>query len=405
MPVYVWKGRTMAGETQAGEVTFDRQEEAVEFLRKKRVLVTSLKEKPKGLSFKLPVGGGGVSTKDMAIFTRQFATMISAGLPLVQCLDILAAQTARPHFAKVIADVTREVEAGSTLADALGKNKRVFDDLFRNMVQAGEAGGILDDILKRLAQYIEKADALKRKIQGAMIYPAVVMLVALGATTFMLLFIIPTFAKMFSDFGGELPLPTKIVLGASNLLRQWGWIGALGIVGGVVGLKKWYTTDIGQKKIDGFLLKLPVLGDVLLKGSVARFTRTLGTLITSGVPILSGLEITARTAGNRVISDAILMARASIREGETVAAPLKQSNVFPPMVVQMISVGEQTGALDEMLTKIAVFYEAEVDQAVENLTSVIEPIMIVLMGGIVGGMVVAMYLPMFKLIQVVAGGN
>jgi len=405
MPTFVWKGRTMAGETQAGEVSFERQEEALDFLRKKRILVTSLKEKSRGFKIALPSGGGGVSTKEMAIFTRQFATMISAGLPLVQCLDILASQTAKPAFAKVIADVTREVEAGSTLADALGKNKKVFDDLFRNMIAAGEAGGILDDILMRLAQYIEKADALKRKIQGAMIYPAVVLFVALGATCFMLIFIIPTFAKMFTDFGGELPLPTAIVLGMSKFLRTFWWVMGLIITGVVIGLQKWYKTDLGQKKIDGFLLKMPVLGDVLLKGAVARFTRTLGTLISSGVPILSGLEITARTAGNRVIADAILMARASIREGETVGAPLKQSGVFPPMVVQMISVGEQTGALDEMLTKIAVFYEDEVDQAVENLTSVIEPVMIVLMGGIVGGMVVAMYLPMFKLITVVAGGH
>jgi len=402
MPVYVWKGRTMAGEAQAGELTFERQEEAVDFLRKKRIMVTSMKEKPKGFNFKMP-GGGGVSTKDMAIFTRQFATMISAGLPLVQCLDILAAQASKPAFGKVIADVTREVEAGSTLADALGKHKKVFDDLFRNMVQAGEAGGILDDILMRLAQYIEKADALKRKIQGAMIYPAVVLCVALGATAFMLIFIIPTFAKMFTDFGGELPLPTAIVLKMSEILRNFWWVGVGGIIGTVVGLKKWYTTDQGQLRIDAFMLKMPVLGDVLLKGSVARFTRTLGTLISSGVPILSGLEITARTSGNRVISDAIMQARSAIREGETVGAPLKASNVFPPMVVQMITVGEQTGALDEMLTKIAVFYESEVDQAVENLTSVIEPIMIVVMGGIVGGMVVAMYLPMFKLISVVSG--
>jgi type IV pilus assembly protein PilC len=402
MPVYVWKGRTMAGESQAGEVSFERQEEAMDFLRKKRIMVTSMKEKSRGLKLPFPQGGG-VSTKDMAIFTRQFATMISAGLPLVQCLDILASQTAKPAFARVIADVTREVESGSTLADALGKHKKTFDDLFRNMVAAGEAGGILDDILLRLAQYIEKADALKRKIQGAMIYPGVVLTVAMGATAFMLIFIIPTFAKMFTDFGGELPLPTKIVLEMSNALRAYWWVAVLVIVAAVVGIRKWYTTDIGQKKIDQFLLKMPVLGDVLLKGSVARFTRTLGTLISSGVPILSGLEITARTSGNRVISDAILQARAAIREGETVGAPLKASNVFPPMVVQMISVGEQTGALDEMLTKIAVFYEAEVDQAVENLTSVIEPVMIVVMGGIVGGMVVAMYLPMFKLISVVSG--
>jgi type IV pilus assembly protein PilC len=402
MPVYVWKGRTLAGETQSGEIEVQRQEDVTEVLRKRRILVSSVR--PKAGGFSLPkLGGPGVTTKDLAIFTRQFATMISAGLPLVQCLDILAKQASKPSFGRVIAEVTREVEAGSTLSDALGRHRTVFDDLFRNMVAAGEAGGVLDEILMRLATYIEKADALKRKIQSAMVYPAVVLTVALGATAFMLIFIIPTFAKMFADFGGELPLPTKIVLVLSNLLQHFWWVGLLLIVVGVVAFQRYYATENGRRVIDALMLKLPVLGDVLLKGSVARFTRTLGTLIASGVPILSGLEITARTAGNKVISEAIMTARASIREGETVSAPLKSSGVFPPMVVQMISVGEQTGALDEMLTKIAVFYEAEVDTAVDTLTSIIEPVMIVVMGGIVGGMVIAMYLPMFKLINVVAG--
>ena len=404
MAVYIWKGRTLAGEAQTGEIEVARQEEALEVLRKKRILVTSLRPKSAGLA--LPkFGGPGVSTKDLAIFTRQFATMISAGLPLVQCLDILAKQASKPAFGKVISETTREVEAGSTLSDALGHHKNVFDDLFRNMVAAGEAGGVLDEILMRLATYIEKADALKRKVQSAMVYPAVVLSVALGATAFMLIFIIPTFAKMFTDFGGELPLPTKIVLIMSDVLVNWWWAGVLGIVVGAVALKRYYATEDGQRRIDGLLIRMPVLGDVLLKGAVARFTRTLGTLIASGVPILSGLEITARTAGNKVIAEAIMNARASIREGETVSAPLKASGVFPPMVTQMIAVGEQTGALDEMLTKIAAFYEAEVDTAVDTLTSIIEPVMIVVMGGIVGGMVVAMYLPMFKLINVVAGGN
>mgnify|MGYP001581470309 CR=1 FL=1 len=404
MPVFVWKGRTLAGESQTGEIEVGRQEEAVELLRRRKILVTALS--PKSAGFKMPkLGGSGVSTKDLAIFTRQFATMISAGLPLVQCLDILAKQSSKPSFGRVIGEVTREVESGSTLADALGKHKNVFDDLFRNMVAAGEAGGVLDEILMRLATYIEKADALKRKIQGAMIYPAVVLSVALGATAFMLIFIIPTFAKMFTDFGGELPLPTKIVLGLSGLLKSFWWVIALLIAALVVGFQRAYRTENGRRQVDGMMLRIPVLGDVLLKGSVARFTRTLGTLIASGVPILSGLEITARTAGNKVIAEAIMTARASIREGETVSAPLKTSGVFPPMVVQMISVGEQTGALDEMLQKIAVFYEAEVDSAVDALTSIIEPVMIVVMGGIVGGMVIAMYLPMFKLISVVAGGN
>ena len=297
------------------------------------------------------------------------------------------------------------MEAGSTLSDALGKHRGVFDDLFRNMVAAGEAGGVLDEILMRLATYIEKADALKRKVQSALVYPAVVLTVALAATAFMLIFIIPTFAKMFMDFGGELPLPTKIVLILSDILVHWWWVAILAIVAGVLIFQRYYATENGQRTVDGFMIRMPVLGDVLLKGSVARFTRTLGTLIASGVPILGGLEITARTAGNKVIAEAIMSARASIREGETVAAPLKASNVFPPMVTQMIAVGEQTGALDEMLTKIAVFYEQEVDTAVDTLTSIIEPVMIVIMGGIVGGMVVAMYLPMFKLINVVAGGN
>jgi type IV pilus assembly protein PilC len=391
MAVFVWKGRTLAGEAQTGEIEVGRQEEALEALRKKRILVTSLRPKTGG--FKLPkLGGSGVTTKDLAIFTRQFATMISAGLPLVQCLDILAKQASKPSFGRVITETTREVEAGSTLSDALGKHRDVFDDLFRNMVAAGEAGGVLDDILMRLATYIEKADA-------------VVLTVAMGATAFMLIFIIPTFAKMFMDFGGELPLPTKIVLIFSDILVHWWWAALLAIVAGVVALQRFYSTENGMRAVDGFMIKMPVLGDVLLKGAVARFTRTLGTLIASGVPILGGLEITARTAGNKVIAEAIMSARASIREGETVAAPLKASGVFPPMVTQMIAVGEQTGALDEMLTKIAVFYEAEVDTAVDTLTSIIEPVMIVIMGGIVGGMVVAMYLPMFKLINVVAGGN
>jgi type IV pilus assembly protein PilC len=404
MPVFMWKGRTLAGEAQSGEIEVNRQDEVVELLRKKKILVTSVR--PKGGGFALPkLLGSGVGTKDLAIFTRQFATMISAGLPLVQCLDILAKQTPKPSFARVIAEVTREVEAGSTLADALGKHKTVFDDLFRNMVAAGEAGGVLDEILMRLATYIEKADALKRKVQGAMVYPGVVLTVALGATAFMLIFIIPTFAKMFTDFGGELPLPTKIVLWMSKTLQTFWWAMLLVLAGIVIFLQRYYSTENGRRVMDGLMLKMPVLGDVLLKGAVARFTRTLGTLIASGVPILAGLEITARTAGNKIISEAIMTARASIREGETVAAPLKASGVFPPMVVQMITVGEQTGALDEMLTKIAVFYEAEVDTAVDTMTSIIEPVMIVVMGGIVGGMVVAMYLPMFKLVSVVAGGK
>jgi type IV pilus assembly protein PilC len=405
--VYLWKGRTTAGEIQTGELTFDSQDEVLAALRKKRIIITSVREKPRDLKFTLPKIGSGVSTRDLAIFTRQFATMINAGLPLVQCLDILSKQTEKEDFRAVIAQTMRDVEAGTTLAEALAKkeNNKVFDELFVNMVEAGEAGGILDDILQRLATFIEKAEALKRKIQGAMVYPAVVMTVACLATAFMLIFIIPTFARMFTAFGGDLPLPTKIVMGLSSFLRSYWWVMLGGIVGSIVMIRRYYTTEQGHMQIDKLLLRVPVLGDVIRKGAVARFTRTLGTLISSGVPILTGLEITARTAGNRVVQEAIMAARASIREGETISAPLKQSNVFPPMVVQMISVGEETGALDDMLTRIADFYDSEVDTAVDALTSLIEPVMIVFMGAVVGGMVIAMYLPMFKLINVVAGGH
>ncbi len=402
MATFVWKGKTLSGASQAGEVTFDTQEEVLNYLRKKKVVITSIQEKPKQL--KLGVGlRKKVSTKDLAVFTRQFATMINAGLPLVQCLEILSKQTEKAGFKKIISDVMHDVETGSTLAESLGKHKQVFDQLFVNMVEAGEAGGILDDILMRLATYIEKAEALKRKVKSAMMYPTVVLVVALGATTFMLLFIIPTFAKMFSDFGGQLPLPTRIVLGMSNVLRDYWWALGGGILALVIGLRAYYRTDGGRTVIDRFQLRIPILGEVLRKAAVARFTRTLGTLIKSGVPILTGLDITARTAGNKVISESVLKTRASIREGETLATPLRQCEVFPAMVVQMIAVGEETGALDEMLKKIADFYDDEVDTAVDTLTSVIEPVMIVVMGVMVGGMVVAMYLPMFKLVSVVAG--
>ncbi|HTK69045.1 MAG TPA: type II secretion system F family protein [Candidatus Eisenbacteria bacterium] len=407
MPVYLWKGRTTAGDIQTGELTFETQDEVLAALRKKRIIITSVREKPRDIKFTLPKIGSGVSTRDLAIFTRQFATMINAGLPLVQCLDILSKQTEKEDFRAVIAQTMRDVEAGTTLAEALAKkeNNKVFDELFVNMVEAGEAGGILDDILQRLATFIEKAEALKRKIQGAMVYPAVVMTVACLATAFMLIFIIPTFARMFTAFGGDLPLPTKIVMGLSSFLRSYWWVMLGGIIASIVMLRRYYSTENGHMQIDKLLLRVPVLGDVIRKGAVARFTRTLGTLISSGVPILTGLEITARTAGNRVVQEAIMAARASIREGETISAPLKQSNVFPPMVVQMISVGEETGALDDMLTRIADFYDSEVDTAVDALTSLIEPVMIVFMGAVVGGMVIAMYLPMFKLINVVAGGH
>lgn len=402
MLTYAWQGRTAGGQVVSGEYAANSRNELMAQLRKKKIIVTSIKEKPKELKLKLPFGDR-ISTKDQAVFTRQFATMINAGLPLVQCLDILSRQLDKPTFREVTKKVMTDIEAGATLSESLAKHPKAFDDLYVNMVNAGEAGGILDTILMRLAEYIEKIEALKRKVKGAMIYPAVVMFVALGATLFMLMFIIPTFAKMFADFGAELPLPTQIVLGLSTFVRKFWWVMGLGSIAAVIGFKKYYKTDKGVHVVDKIMLKLPVLGDVMRKGSVARFTRTLGTLVSSGVPILDGLEITAKTAGNVIIKDAIMEARVSIREGETISAPLRSSNVFPPMVVQMITVGEETGALDEMLTKIADFYDDEVDTAVEALTSVIEPVMIVFMGLIVGGMVIAMYLPIFRMVNVIAG--
>jgi len=399
---FLWKGRTPAGEVLSGELVAEDKQELIAQLRKRRILITSVAPKT-AVNRELRLKPPRVTTRDQGVFTRQFATMINAGLPLVQCLNILGQQCDNPYFKKVILDVMSGVESGSTLAESMAKHPGVFSKLYVNMVGAGEAGGVLDTIFQRLAVYLEKAEALRRKVKGALTYPAIVLFVACGATTFMLLFIIPTFAKMFTDFGGELPMPTKIVLMLSGLLQHWWWAGAASIVGGVIGFKAYYKTDDGHLVMDRLFLRVPVLGSVIRRAAVARFTRTLGTLISSGVPILEGLEITARTAGNAVVEQAIMKTRGSISEGNTIAEPLKACDVFPPMVVQMIAVGEQTGALDEMLSKIADFYDDEVDAAVEQLTSVIEPAMIVIMGVVVGGMLVAMYLPMFKLVTVISG--
>jgi type IV pilus assembly protein PilC len=403
MATFVWKGRTPAGEEMSGEYTCDDKQELVAYLRKRKIIITNIREKAKDIQINFGFKQK-VKTKDLAIFTRQFATMVNAGLPLVQCLDILATQTEKEHFRKIINTVMTDVEAGSTLAEALAKQP-AFTSLFVNMVDAGESGGILDVILNRLAVFLEKMEKLARKVRSAMTYPTIVFMVATGATTFMLLFIIPTFAKMFSDFGGELPAPTRFVLGISRFLRSYWWLLIGGIVGIIFGFRAYYKSTSGRFNVDTALLKIPVLGSVIRKASVARFTRTLGTLVSSGVPILNGLEITAKTTGNAVVEKAVLQTRQSITEGNTISDPLKECNVFPPMVVQMIAVGEQTGALDEMLGKIADFYDDEVDTAVEALTSIIEPVMIVVMGVLVGGMLIAMYLPMFKLITVVSGGN
>jgi type IV pilus assembly protein PilC len=397
---YIWKGRTSGGEVKSGELSLASRAAVLAHLRKHRITPTSVREKPKGISINLP-WTGKVSIKDLAVFTRQFATMVNAGLPLVQSLEILSKQAEQPHFKEIIEAVTADVESGSTLHEAMAKHPKAFDRLFTNMVGAGEAGGILDDILQRLASYIEKADSLRRKVKGAMTYPAVVGVVATAVTVFMLTAIIPTFAKMFSDFGQTLPAPTRIVLVMSDIVRGYWWLILAVVAATVVGLRKYYKTNAGRHVIDRAILRIPVLGDVMRKAGVARFTRTLGTLVTSGVPILNGLEITANTAGNVIISDAVMATRQSIGQGETIARPLAESEVFPPMVVQMIAVGEETGALDDMLVRIADFYDDEVDTAVSSLTSIIEPVMIVVMGAIVGGMVVAMYLPMLNLVNVV----
>ncbi len=337
--------------------------------------------------------------RDIVIFTRQFSTMINSGLPLVQALDILATQSENPALKDVTRQVVFDVESGNTVADALRKHPKAFTELYVNMVAAGEAGGILDTILMRLAVFMEKNDALVRKVKGAMIYPGVIMSVAAIAITVLLIFVIPTFQSMFESAHIALPLPTRIVIGLSHALKTYWWVVLGGAVGGVFMLRRYYATPSGKLAIDRLMLKAPVLGDVLRKSAVSRFTRTLGTLISSGVSILDGLEITAKTSGNRVIQDAIMESRASIAGGETIAAPLKKSQVFPPMVISMISVGEQTGGLDEMLTKIADFYDEEVDAAVSGLLALMEPVMIVFLGVVVGGMVIAMYLPIFDMVN------
>jgi len=399
---YIWKGRTAKGDVLSGEYQCEDRKELGEYLRKRRITITSMKKKPKEIQLGF-LKKKGVGVKDLSVFTRQFATMVNAGLPLVQCLDVLGRQLDKPHFKVVVQQVTSDVEGGSTLAEALDKHPRVFSDLYVNMIAAGEAGGILDVILGRLAVFLEKADALQRKVKGAMTYPTIVLTVAGGACIFMLLFVIPVFAKMFSDFGGTLPAPTRIVMGISNFLQAYWWALAGSAAALTFAFNRYRATPGGRMQTDKLALRIPVLGTVLRKSAVARFTRTLGTLIGSGVPILQGLEITAKTAGNSVIQKAINQTSKSISQGDTIAMPLKESGVFPPMVVQMIGIGEQTGALDEMLAKIADFYDDEVDAAVEALTAAIEPLMIVLMGTMVGGMLVAMYLPMFKMSSIVGG--
>jgi type IV pilus assembly protein PilC len=398
MAVFTYQGRGSAG-TMTGEIEASDRTAAVGELRKRAILVTKIQERAGGKS--PSKAGGKVKDKEMAIFTRQFSTMIDAGLPLVQCLNILAEQSESTNLRAVTDRVARSVEQGSTLADALRRHPRTFDDLFTNMVEVGESGGILDVVFQRLASYIEKAAALKRKVKGAMIYPASIMGVAALVVIFMLTFVIPTFTKMFKDLGADLPLPTQVVVWLSEFVRTYILLIIAAIVGCVFALRAYYRTEKGQSTIDALLLKIPVMGSLIRKVAVARFTRTLGTLVSSGVPILEGLRITARTAGNKVVEKAVLQCRAAVTAGKTLAEPLKASGVFPPMVIQMISVGEQTGALDAMLSKIADFYDDEVDTAVSAMTALLEPMMIVVLGVLIGGLVVAMYLPIFKLVTLV----
>src|SRR3954462_9806957 len=396
MASFTYTARALNGDLRTATIDAKSRDEGIGQLRKQRLSVVKIDE-----DSKKKAGRGSIKMRDVVIFTRQFSTMINAGLPLVQALTILADQTDNKALSEITRKVVFDVESGHTVADALAKHPKAFTSLYVNMVSAGEAGGILDTILMRLATFLEKNDKLVRKVKGAMIYPSVIMAVAAIAVVTLLLFVIPVFENMFSSVGLALPLPTRIVIGASRFLKGYWWMVGAVIIVVVYAFRKYNATSNGKLVVDRFLLRMPVLGDVLRKSAVSRFTRTLGTLISSGVSILEGLEITAKTAGNRVISDAIMMSRSSIAGGDTIAQPLQKSKVFPPMVISMIAVGEQTGGLDEMLSKIADFYDEEVDAAVSNLLSLLEPIMIVFLGVVVGGMVVAMYLPIFDMINAV----
>lgn len=402
MPNYQWKGKTRGGEEVAGVLVADTKDAVVNMLRAKQIQVTSVTEK--GKEFSLPKFGGGVSQKEIAVFTRQFSVMIDAGLPLVQCLEILGQQQPNREFQKTLFAVRSDVEAGSSLADALRKHEKVFDNLYANMIAAGEAGGILDTILQRLSQYIEKAVKLTSQVRSAMIYPIAVIVIAVGVVTIILWKVIPTFAVLFTGLGAELPLPTQITIMASNFLASYAVFILIGIALTIFALSSYHKTYKGRRVLDGIMLKLPVLGLLLKKIAVARFCRTLGTLTASGVPILDGLEITARTAGNSIVEDAILHTRKAIEEGRTISEPLRDTDVFPPMVVQMIAVGEDAGSLEQMLSKIADFYDEEVQTTTEALTSLIEPLMIAFIGIVIGGIIVSLYLPMFSIYSTISGG-
>jgi type IV pilus assembly protein PilC len=400
--IFEWSGKTSKGLIESGEMTANSKDDVITQLRRKNITPTLVKPKEKKPLFGGLSLGGGVNDKDIVIFTRQFATMIDAGLPLVQALDILSTQVENKFLAKTLVTIKGDVESGSTYADALKKHPKAFTDLYANMVAAGESGGILDTILNRLAAYIEKAMKLKKKVKGAMVYPIVVSSIAILCIAVIMIFVVPTFSKMFTQMGGTLPLPTLLVIKLSKFLAGiGGMLLGLTLIGAAVGFKQIRKTEKGQAVTDKMFLKLPIFGILLRKVAVAKFTRTLGTLISSGVPILDGLEITAKTAGNKVIEYAVMDVRSAVSEGKTLAEPLMKSKVFPPMVTHMIAVGESTGALDSMMNKIADFYDDEVDNAVSNLTAMMEPMLMVFLGGSVGFIVIAMYLPIFKLITLI----
>ncbi len=394
--VFIWEGKTRQGAVQKGEIAANSKEDVMALLRKQNIQPISVTAKPKQIS--ISFGTPKVTDKDIVIFTRQLATMIDAGLPLVQCLDILGQQTTAVALSKVVVQVRQDVESGSTFAEALKKHPKVFDNLYCNMVAAGEAGGILDTILQRLAAYMEKFAKIKGQIKSAMIYPSVILFVAVAVVSLLLVVVVPMLANIFKEAGQTLPLPTRIVIAFSDFLKGWGGLSML--IAGIslfVGLKQWRKTENGLKAQDAFVLKVPVVGSLIQRVSVAKFTRTLGTLLTSGVPILEGLIIVARTSGNKIVEDAIMTTRQAVSEGKTLADPLSRAKVFPPMVVQMISVGEATGALDNMLNKIADFYDDEVDSAVAALTSMLEPMLMIFLGITVGFVIVAMYMPIFQM--------
>ena len=397
MPSFEWKGRTRAGSTQEGVLLADNRDAALSVLRRQQIQVTNIREKGREIKL-IPRLGGSVNRKRISIFTRQFSVMLDAGLPLVQCLEILGGQEENKTFAAIINDVRSDVESGATIADSMRKHPKAFDNLYTNMVAAGEAGGILDIILQRLSTYIEKIVKLNSQVKSALIYPVAVIVIAALVVFIILWKVIPVFAQLFAGLGGEMPLLTRLVIGASNFVARYFIFVLIVLVAGFFAIKRYHQTYRGRRVLDGLMLKVPVIGMLLRKIAVARFCRTLSTLTASGVPILDGLEITAKTAGNAIIEDAVMAVRKSVEEGRTVSEPLAETKVFPAMVVQMINVGEQTGALDQMLSKIADFYEEEVDTAVAGLMKLIEPLMISILGVVIGTIVAAMYLPLYSIL-------